>query len=540
MNQENNKTAIIIGAGPAGLTAAYELLDKTDIKPVIFEATSDIGGISKTINYNGNRIDIGGHRFFSKSERVTEWWLNILPLQGAPASDDRLLGREVPLSDRSSRKKIGSNNKEIYDAPDPEKTDEVMLNRSRISRILFMRKFFDYPVSLNLKTLSNLGIERTIKIGLSYINASLNPIKDEKSLEDFFINRFGRELYLTFFKDYTEKVWGVPCSEIKSDWGSQRIKGLSITKAIAHSLKNVFRRDSSISQRNVETSLIQQFMYPKHGPGQMWEEVARIINENGGEIHLNHRVEELVEDSDHIVEVKALNEGTGELETHIGDYFFSTMPVKDLIEALNGEKPGEVIEVAQGLVYRDFMTAGLLLNRLKKKNESKIRTLNDIIPDNWIYVQEKDVKMGRIQIFNNWSPYMVKDQDKILIGLEYFVNDGDELWNMSDDDFIAFAIEELVRIDMVDEKDVLDSFVIRMPKTYPAYFGTYNQFDIIRRFTDNIKNLFLIGRNGMHRYNNMDHSMLTAMQAVENIINQRDDKDNLWSVNAEEDYHEEK
>lgn len=540
MNQENNKTAIIIGAGPAGLTAAYELLDKTDIKPVIFEATSDIGGISKTINYNGNRIDIGGHRFFSKSERVTEWWLNILPLQGAPASDDRLLGREVPLSDRSSRKKIGSNNKEIYDAPDPEKTDEVMLNRSRISRILFMRKFFDYPVSLNLKTLSNLGIERTIKIGLSYINASLNPIKDEKSLEDFFINRFGRELYLTFFKDYTEKVWGVPCSEIKSDWGSQRIKGLSITKAIAHSLKNVFRRDSSISQRNVETSLIQQFMYPKHGPGQIWEEVARIINENGGEIHLNHRVEELVEDSDHIVEVKALNEGTGELETHIGDYFFSTMPVKDLIEALNGEKPGEVIEVAQGLVYRDFMTAGLLLNRLKKKNESKIRTLNDIIPDNWIYVQEKDVKMGRIQIFNNWSPYMVKDQDKILIGLEYFVNDGDELWNMSDDDFIAFAIKELVRIDMVDEKDVLDSFVIRMPKTYPAYFGTYNQFDIIRRFTDNIKNLFLIGRNGMHRYNNMDHSMLTAMQAVENIINQRDDKDNLWSVNAEEDYHEEK
>ncbi|OPY27439.1 MAG: hypothetical protein A4E27_00545 [Methanobacterium sp. PtaU1.Bin242] len=540
MNQENNKTAIIIGAGPAGLTAAYELLDKTDIKPVIFEATSDIGGISKTINYNGNRIDIGGHRFFSKSERVTEWWLNILPLQGAPASDDRLLGRKVPLSDRSSRKKIGSNNKEIYDAPDPEKTDEVMLNRSRISRILFMRKFFDYPVSLNLKTLSNLGIERTIKIGLSYINASLNPIKDEKSLEDFFINRFGRELYLTFFKDYTEKVWGVPCSEIKSDWGSQRIKGLSITKAIAHSLKNVFRRDSSISQRNVETSLIQQFMYPKHGPGQMWEEVARIINENGGEIHLNQRVEELVKDSDHIVEVKAINEGTGELETHIGDYFFSTMPVKDLIEALNGEKPGEVIEVAHGLVYRDFMTAGLLLNRLKKKNESKIRTLNDIIPDNWIYVQEKDVKMGRIQIFNNWSPYMVKDQDKILIGLEYFVNDGDELWNMSDDDFIAFAIEELVRIDMVDEKDVLDSFVIRMPKTYPAYFGTYNQFDIIRRFTDNIKNLFLIGRNGMHRYNNMDHSMLTAMQAVENIINQRDDKDNLWSVNAEEDYHEEK
>lgn len=540
MNQENNKTAIIIGAGPAGLTAAYELLDKTDIKPVIFEATGDIGGISKTINYNGNRIDIGGHRFFSKSERVTEWWLDILPLQGAPASDDRLMGRKVPLSEKSSRKKIGSDKIEVYDAPDPEKTDEVMLNRSRISRILFMRKFFDYPVSLNLKTFSNLGIERTMKIGFSYIKTSLNPIKDEKSLEDFFINRFGKELYLTFFKDYTEKVWGVPCSEIKSDWGSQRIKGLSITKAIAHGFKNFFKRNSSISQKNVETSLIQQFMYPKHGPGQMWEEVARIIKENGGEIHLNHKIEELVKDSDNIVEVKVKNEWTGELETHMGDYFFSTMPVKDLIESLSGDKPPEVLKVAQGLIYRDFMTVGLLLKDLKKKNESRIKTLNNIIPDNWIYVQESDVKMGRIQIFNNWSPYMVKDQDKILIGLEYFVNEGDELWSMSDDNFITFAIDELTMVDMVEKKDVLDSFVVRMPKTYPAYFGTYNQFEVIRKFTDNIKNLFLIGRNGMHRYNNMDHSMLTAMQAVENIINQRDDKDNLWSVNAEEDYHEEK
>ncbi|MGV8144284.1 MAG: NAD(P)/FAD-dependent oxidoreductase [Methanothermobacter sp.] len=534
---ENDKIAIIVGAGPAGLTAAYELLDKTSIKPIIFESTGDIGGISKTVNYNGNRIDIGGHRFFSKSELVMEWWKNILPLQGAPARDDLLLNRKVPLSESSRIKTIKTHDTITSAAPDPEKTDEVMLTRNRISRILFLRKFFDYPISLNMTTLSNLGIVRAFKIGLSYLKTIIKPIKDEKSLEDFFINRFGRELYQTFFKDYTEKVWGIPCNKIKADWGAQRVKGLSISKAIAHGIKNIYKRDTSHEQKDVETSLIEQFMYPKYGPGQLWEEVSKQIEDNGGEIHLNQKVVEILRDNHRIVGVK-VQDRSGEFKNIHADYLFSTMPVKDLINSLTGV-PKEVDEVAQGLVYRDFMTAGILLKKLAIKNQSKIKTLHDLIPDNWIYVQERDVKMGRIQIFNNWSPYMVRDQDDILIGLEYFVNEGDELWNMEDEEFISFAIEELSRINFAHEEDIIDSFVVRMPKTYPAYFGTYQDFGTIRNYTDKIENLFLIGRNGMHRYNNMDHSMLTAIEAVNNIINHKTGKDNLWQVNAEEEYHEE-
>ena len=532
------KTAIIIGAGPAGLTAAYELLDKTDIKPVIFEATESTGGISKTVNYKGNRIDIGGHRFFSKSDRIMQWWQNILPLQGKPAKDDRVLGRSVPLAQQSFKRDVGSRNFERLDPPDPEKTDEVMLNRSRFSRIFFLRKFFDYPVSLNYNTFSNLGIKRTVKIGLSYIKASLNQIKPERSLEDFFINRFGVELYRTFFKDYTEKVWGVPCSEITSDWGSQRVKGLSITKTLSHAILKNLSRDSSISQKKVETSLISQFMYPKLGPGQMWEEVAKIITENGGEIHYGRQVVGIKNNKENIQGVCVLEKSTGVVKSVKGDYFFSSMPVKDLINSFDEEVPPEVDKIANGLVYRDFITVGLLLKKLKVKNQTKIKTINDLVPDNWIYIQERDVKLGRLQIFNNWSPYMVNNDKNVWIGLEYFCNEGDELWNMDDQKFADFAVNELANISIIDKEDVIDWVTIRMPKTYPAYFGTYDQFPIIREFTDDFENLFLIGRNGMHRYNNMDHSMLTAMTAVENICQGITSKDNLWMINAEEYYHE--
>ena len=540
MSQKDQKTAIIIGAGPAGLTAAYELLDKTDIKPIIYEATDYIGGISKTVNYKGNRIDIGGHRFFSKSDRVMSWWQNILPLQGAPAKDDKVVGREVPLSKECLRRPIGSKEPKKCEAPDPEETDEVMLNRSRLSRIFFLRKFFDYPVSLNYNTFANLGIKRAVKIGLGYIKSSLHKIDEENSLEDFFINRFGVELYHTFFKDYTEKVWGVKCSDIAADWGAQRIKGLSIKKAVSHAIKKSFTRDSSISQKNVETSLIGQFMYPKHGPGQMWEKVAELVTENGGEIHHKHRAVGVEADGNNINSIKIRNEETGEVETVTGDYFFSTMPVRDLINSFESDVPSDVQEVAQGLMYRDFITVGLLLKEMKIKNETKNKTINNVVPDNWIYIQERDVKIGRLQIFNNWSPYMVADEDNVWIGLEYFCNEGDDMWNMSDEEFADFAIDELAKIDIIEKKNVLDNIVIHVQKTYPAYFGTYDRFDVVKNFTDSFENLFLIGRNGMHRYNNMDHSMLTAMKAVENIINGVKSKDNLWKVNAEEEYHEEK
>ena len=519
------KVGIICGAGPAGLTAAYELLDKTDIKPIVYEMTGDIGGISKTINYKGNRIDIGGHRFFSKSDRVMAWWQNILPVQGAPARDDIMLKREVQLSSEPS-------------APNPETTDKVMLIRRRLSRIFYLRKFFNYPVSLNSNTFFNLGLVRIIKVGLSYVKVKLLPIKKEKSLEDFLINRFGKELYLTFFKDYTEKVWGVPCTNIKPEWGAQRIKGLSITKLISHVLKG--RKDPSLNQKGTETSLIERFMYPKFGPGQMWEEVARIIRQKGGEVFLRHNVIGLNLKGNMILEVTVRDEHTGEIISTKGDFFFSTMPVKDLIRALGGGVPQEVQQVAQGLIYRDFLTVGLLLKKLKIKNETNIKTINSIIPDNWIYIQERDVKLGRVQIYNNWSPYMIKDENTVWVGLEYFCNEGDELWSKSDDDLAKFAINELAKIDIIDKDDVLDSVVIRMQKTYPAYFGSYDQFHIIRNFTDTIENLFLIGRNGMHRYNNQDHSMLAAMTSVGNIMRNEKSKENIWNINVEEEYHEKK
>jgi len=500
----SGKKAIIIGAGPAGLTAALELLERTDIKPVVFEMSDDIGGISKTVNYKGNRIDIGGHRFFSKSEKVMEWWDAILP----------------------------------KDNVDPDAQDKVMLTRNRLSRIYYLRKFFSYPVTLSVETLKNLGLVRVLKIGISYVKIRFFPIKNEKSLEDFFVNRFGRELYLTFFKDYTEKLWGVECSKISADWGAQRVKGLSVSRAIIHGLKSIFQKQKD--QKKVETSLIDKFYYPKFGPGQMWEEVAKRIKEKGGEVRLGRRVVSLTREGERIVGVKTRDEKTGLIEKTAGDYFISTMPVRGLVRAIGDAVPAEVKEMAEGLVYRDFVTVGLLLRELKIKNTTKIKTLNDLIPDNWMYIQERDVKLGRVQVFNNWSPYMVVDKNTVWIGLEYFCNQGDSFWNKTDEELGRIGTEELSRIGIIREEDVLDKVIIKMPKAYPAYFGTYDQFDKIRNYTDGIENLFLIGRNGMHRYNNMDHSMLAAMAAVDNIIGGIKTKDNIWQVNAEKDYHEEK
>lgn len=523
-NANNKKTAIIIGAGPAGLTAAYELLKNTDVRPIIYEMAGDIGGISKTVNYKGNRMDIGGHRFFSKSGRIIKWWLDILPLQTALASDDLILGRKILFSAETNN-------------ADPAKEDKVILLRNRVSRIFYLRKFFDYPVSLSPGTFFNLGLMRIIKIGMSYIRIRLFSIKNEKSLEDFFINRFGRVLYQTFFKDYTEKVWGVSCSCINPEWGAQRIKGLSVTKVLIHAFNKIIFGNITLDQKNTETSLIEQFMYPKFGPGQLWEEVAEIVKKKGGEVHLNQKIIGFGLDNDKITQVR-IKSASGEIKVTEADYFISTMPVKDLVFSLETNVPEEVKEVAEGLKYRDFITVGMLLKELKISNNTKLKTVNNIIPDNWIYVQEKDVTIGRIQIFNNWSPYLVKDQNKVWLGLEYFCNTGDALWNMPDEQLKELAQNELISIGFIDAGDILDSVVVRMPKTYPAYFGTYGRFDKIKEYLSVFKNLYLIGRNGMHRYNNMDHSMMTAIIAVENIKGNITSKDNIWNVNIEKEYHE--
>ena len=525
-----SKIAIIIGAGPAGLTAAYELITKTDIKPIIIEKSNDIGGLSKTVVHNGNRMDIGGHRFFSKSDIVMKWWQNILPLQGSGSKDD--IQKDINYQNKKNSVKLSAN------GPDPEMEDEVMLVRKRSSRIFFLRKFFDYPITLNRKTVSNLGFIRIFKIAFTYTWVKLFRVKNIRSLEDFFISRFGTELYKTFFKDYTKKVWGKPCSEIGADWGAQRIKKLSVSRAILHAIRPTFRKDKTIGQKGTDTSLIDQFMYPKLGPGQMWETVARLIEEKGAIIIKNSDVIKVDIIGGQVCEVSYFDRAIN-LESRIkGDYFFSTMPVKDLIAAMGDKVPGEVKEVALNLQYRDFITVGLLLNKLKIKCETNIASSDGLIPDNWIYIQEKDVKIGRLQIYNNWSPYMVADSGKIWIGLEYFCNEGDELWEMSDADFIRFAIDELHQIDIIDRAEVIDKTMIRVPKTYPAYFGAYTQFDVVSNFTDQLENLFLIGRNGMHKYNNQDHSMLTAIAAVDNIINGKRSKKNIWEINTEEDFHE--
>ncbi len=530
MTEPLRGTAIIIGAGPAGLTAALELLRRTNIKPLVLEKSAYMGGISRTVNYKGNRIDIGGHRFFSKSDRVMDWWTSMLPVEQTSDDNHRLVyqNRERAFSAKRAAA-LHANGR----APDPELDDLVMLVRPRKSRIFYLRKLFDYPLKLDLATLRNLGAIRTAKAGFSYIASALRPIRPEKTLEDFLINRFGRHLYQTFFKSYTEKVWGVPCDQISAEWGAQRIKGLSLRKALLHHFKNLTRaRATEISQKDTETSLIEKFLYPKLGPGQLWEEVASRVRAGGGEILTGWTVCGIHTAGDRVTGVTARSDA-GEQFFFPAQFVFSTMPVKELVRAFDAPPPPEVSEVSDGLMYRDFITVGLLLNRLNIREEGE-----RLLKDNWIYIQEPDVLVGRMQIFNNWSPYMVDDPGKVWIGLEYFCNDTDELWHKSDQDMIALALEEIEKMGIASNSDHLDATVIRMEKTYPAYFGTYDRFHVIRDFVDRYHNLFLVGRNGMHKYNNQDHSMLTAMTAVDNIIEGRRDKANIWAVNTEMDYHE--
>jgi len=559
------RTAVIIGAGPAGLTAALELLRRTDIKPVVLEASGEIGGISRTIRYKGNRMDIGGHRFFSKSDRVMQWWMDLMP---PDIEGDVALGEKQEITYQGKTRKIavpakleevpvlrgagqlpGSDAEEpeeethtpdiIVEVHAPDDADLVMLIRPRKSRIYYLRKFFDYPIKLTGTTLKNLGVTRTVRVGMSYLQSRFKQITPEKSLEDFLINRFGRELYLTFVKSYTEKVWGTPCNEISAEWGAQRIKGLSLTTAVKHFVKKLFEKKQSgsgdVSQKDTDTSLIERFMYPKFGPGQLWEHVADLVAKQGGEIHMGWKVAGIHVEGETVKSVTAVNVA-GERREFAGDYFFSTMPMRELVQALDCAVPANVKEVSDGLQYRDFITVGLLADRLKVKEPD-----GGLLKDTWIYVQEPDVLLGRLQIFNNWSPYLVSDPAKVWIGLEYFCYDTDELWKMDDEALKKFAVSEVAKIGILDADSVSDGHVVRVPKTYPAYFGTYSRFGELREFTDSFENLFLIGRNGMHKYNNQDHSMLTAMTVVDGLAaGGVVDKASLWEINTEQEYHEEK
>ena len=512
------KEVIIIGAGPAGLTAGYELLKKSkDYHVTILEETNDIGGISKTVKYHGYRMDIGGHRFFSKDEDVMNFWKNIMPIEGS-----------IPFD----YKKTGRVTKVVEGGPDPDKEDNVMLVRNRISRIYYLNHFFDYPISLKFETFKNMGLVRTISSGFSYIKSRIFK-KKEDSLENFYINRFGKKLYSMFFEHYTEKLWGRHPKDISADWGSQRVKGLSITVII----KDMFMKIFHIKKKKIETSLIEEYYYPKYGPGELWEKVADEIKKMGGSILMKTPVTKINFQDKKIISVNSND------QEYKCDILISSMPIKDLINGMNKAKKinKDILRIANGLPYRDFITIGCLVPKLNLVNKTKIKTLGNIVPDCWIYVQDERVKLLRLQIFNNWSPYLLKDPSKeVWIGAEYTCMENDELWNMTPKEFSEFAFNELEKIGLLDKSKIKDYHVEKIKKAYPSYFDTYYEIDKVINYLNKFDNLYCIGRNGQHRYNNMDHSMMTAFETVNNIINNIKNKTNIWKVNTEKDYHEEK
>ena len=469
MSDRDPRDIVIVGAGPAGLTAAYKLVQR-GAKPLVLEADNVVGGISRTVERDGWRFDIGGHRFFTKVEEVEALWREILP-------------------------------------------EEEFLNRPRMSRIYYNNKFFDYPLKAS-NALKNLGIFEAVRCVLSYVWARIRPPKDQTTLEGWVAARFGWRLYRIFFKTYTEKVWGVPANEIQADWAAQRIKNLSLFKAIINAV---------MPKRNQKeiTSLIEEFRYPKHGPGMMWEKAHELVTEGGGRVVFDAPVVRVEHAGGRAVAVV-----TADGERHPCEHLISTMPINLLLKAMDPPVPAEVTKAADDLGHRDFLTVALVVPEAAA------------FPDNWIYIHAPEVKVGRIQNFGSWSPYMVKDGFTCL-GLEYFVFEGDELWTMADEDLIKLGTREVEQLGLVKPGSVGAGYVVRMPKAYPVYDEHYQaNVDVLRGWlAANTSNITPVGRNGMHRYNNQDHSMLTAMLAVENIYGATHD---VWEVNVDEEYHEEK
>jgi len=515
----NKKSIVIIGAGPAGLTAAYELSKYLGYKITIIEQSNQVGGISKTVNYKDNLIDLGGHRFFSKHDEVLRWWSEIMPLHAEP---------DVNTINYQNKSKVLPT-----DLNNTNKQNSLLI-RPRKSRIYYNQHFFDYPLQLKPKLLKNLGLYKSLKITLGILKSRVNPIKEEKNLEDFYINRFGKELYNTFFKDYTRKVWGKECHEISDAWGRQRVKTLSIRRIIFHSLKNVLGKPKGFSKKT-ETSLVEHFLYPAKGPGQMWEKVRDKCLSQGVKIEMEAQLKNIwTDDENKVSKISFLRKGS-DIETLNPDYLISSMPVRPLIEAFTKEVPDQLRSIARNLEYRDFLIVGLLANTIKLKNKQGKR-----VTDNWLYIQDRNVMLGRLQLFNNWSPYMVANPKQTWLGAEYFCYRHDDLWKMKDKEIIDFAAKELESIGVLDAQEVVDGTVVRCPKAYPSYTGVYEDFNEIVSFLKSHSNLIPIGRNGMHKYNNQDHSMLTAFKARDLILSKSSDFEKLWKINTDSEYLEEK
>ena len=462
---------VILGAGPAGLTAAYMLAKSGHTRVTVLEADDMVGGISRTAQYNGFRFDIGGHRFFTKIRVVEALWHEILG---------------------------------------PE-----FISVPRLSRIHYNGRFFDYPLK-PANALRGLGLVNAVRILASYVKWHYKPYLIEENFEQWVTNRFGKRLYEIFFKTYTEKVWGIPCTEIRAEWAAQRIQGLSLARAIL-SATSLNRRGAQIK------SLIHEFQYPRLGPGQMWETCRDLVVAQGHEVLMKHYVDELQWNGDRVVGVRAQTPCGA--RTFPAEHVISTLPVRSLVRAMSPAAPPAVRTAAEGLRYRDFLVVALILNK------------DHLFPDNWIYIHSPGVKVGRIQNFNNWSAAMVPTPNTTCLGMEYFCFKGDGLWDSTDADLIAKASAELEQLGLARREDVVDGTVIRMPKAYPIYDGVYREhLDVVRASLAGLSNLQLVGRNGMHKYNNQDHSMLAAMRAVENMQGASHD---LWTINTDLDYHEE-
>ena len=469
--KSSSPKSIIVGAGPAGLTAAYQI-GKANGTATVLEEDTVVGGISRTAQREGWRFDIGGHRFFTKVTAVSDLWHEILN------EDDFLL-------------------------------------RPRMSRIYYDGKFYDYPLKAT-NALRNLGIWESVLCVLSYIWVRINPPKDQTHFEGWTASRFGWRLYKKFFKTYTEKVWGIPADELQADWAAQRIKNLSLFKAILNAV---------LPRRNQKeiTSLIEEFEYPKFGPGMMWEKCHELVSGQGSQVLFEHKVNHFSHKDGKVVSVHATTPG-GPVEFE-AESVISSMPLPHLLQAMDPPASEQALKAAASLTFRDFLTVALIVPEEKG------------FPDNWIYIHSEEVRVGRVQNFGQWSPYLVKE-GRTCLGLEYFVNIGDDLWNSNDEDLVAKATKELGALGLVEPGLVEGGYVVRMPRAYPMYDNEYQEnVEIIRSWLNqNATNVYPVGRNGMHRYNNQDHSMLTAMLSVENIYGASHD---IWQVNVEEDYHEE-
>ena len=472
MKRKKTFPVVIIGAGPAGLTAAYELSAHNCKSLVVEKDSKYVGGLAKTMRFKGFRFDIGGHRFFSKNREIENLWTEIL-------------GKE-------------------------------MLVKKRLSRIFYKKKFFDYPLK-PLNALKNLGVWVSITVCLSYIWVRFFPIKNERSFEDWVTNRFGKKLYTIFFKNYTEKVWGIPANQISADWAAQRIRGLSLKEVLI----NAFFGQKK--EKEIIKTLTTRFRYPKLGPGMFWEKVKKIIETKSSQVLLGSEVISVNHDLKKVASLSV--ESNNRRVKFYGDHFISSMPLADLITCFNPEPPNQVLNAAKALKYRDFLIVVLIISK------------KQLFSDQWIYIHDPEVHVGRIQNFKNWSRFMVLKSEMTCLGLEYFCSSKDDLWNKTDDKIIEIAVKELEFLGLIDKTEVLSGKVIRVPKAYPVYDKEYlSRVNVIKNYLQNFKNLQVVGRNGMHKYNNQDHAMMTGLLAARNILG---GTFNLWRINTDAEYAEE-